>query len=85
MAFGSLLILTASAFGADRPTEDIWSLRTMGIWSEPYENDLRVLTNGDELELGFDDSFGFSAAIGWQPKGFAFGFEYNSMSDAIRR
>ena len=60
---------------ADRPTEDIWSLRTMGIWSEPYENDLRVLTNGDELELGFDDSFGFSAAIGWQPKGFAFGFE----------
>ena len=75
MAFGSLLILTASAFAADRPTEDIWSLRTMGIWSEPYENDLRVLTNGDELELGFDDSFGFSAAIGWQPKGFAFGFE----------
>ena len=75
MAFGSLLILTASAFGADRPTEDIWSLRTMGIWSEPYENDLRILTNGDELELGFDDSFGFSAAIGWQPKGFAFGFE----------
>lgn len=75
MAFGSLLILTASAFGADRPTEDIWSVRTMGIWSEPYENDLRILTNGDELELGFDDSFGFSAAIGWQPKGFAFGFE----------
>lgn len=75
MAFGSLLILTASAFGADRPTEDTWSVRTMGIWSEPYENDLRILTNGDELELGFDDSFGFSAAIGWQPKGFAFGFE----------
>ena len=75
MAFGSLLILSASAFGADRPTEDIWSVRTMGIWSEPYENDLRILTNGDELELGFDDSFGFSAAIGWQPKGFAFGFE----------
>ena len=75
MAFGSLLILTASAFGADRPTEDTWSVRTMGIWSEPYENDLRVLTNGDELELGFDDSFGFSAAIGWQPKGFAYGFE----------
>ena len=75
MAFGSLLILSASAFGADRPTEDIWSVRTMGIWSEPYENDLRILTNGDELELGFDDSFGFSAAIGWQPKGSAFGFE----------
>jgi opacity protein-like surface antigen len=75
MAFGSLLILSASAFGADRPTEDVWSVRTMGIWSDPYENDLRILTNGDELELGFDDSFGFSAAIGWQPKEFAFGFE----------
>ena len=75
MAFGSVLILTASAFGADRPTEDTWSVRTMGIWSEPKENDLSILTNGDELELGFDDSFGFSAAIGWQPKGFAFGFE----------
>ena len=22
----------------------------MGIWSEPYENDLRISTNGDELE-----------------------------------
>ena len=57
MALGSLLILTTSAFGADRPTEDTWSVRTMGIWSEPNENDLRILTNGDELELGFDDSF----------------------------
>ena len=71
MAFGSLLILTASAFGADRPTEDIWSLRTMGIWSEGLRKRLHSSANGDELELGFDDSFGFSAAIGWQPKGFA--------------
>ena len=66
--------LTASAF-ARTDHRRHWSVRTMGIWSEPYENDLRVPTNGDELELGFDDSFGFSAAIGWQPKGFAFGFE----------
>ena len=75
MAIGSLLILTASAFGADRPSEDTWSVRAMGIWSEPKENDLRILTSGDELEMGFDDAFGASLAIGWQPKGFAFGFE----------
>ena len=75
VAFGSLLILTASAFGADRPSEDTWSVRAMGIWSEPKENDLRILTSGDELEMGFDDAFGASLAIGWQPKGFAFGFE----------
>ena len=80
MAFGSLLILSVSAFGADRPTEDIWSVRTMGIWSKPYENDLRILSNGDEQELGFDDRFGFSAAIGWQAKGFAFGFELEYQS-----
>ena len=75
MALGSLLILTASAFEA-RTAPPKTSGRC-GPWAfglNPTKT-ICVLTNGDELELGFDDSFGFSAAIGWQPKGFAFGFE----------
>ena len=80
MAYGSVLILSSAALGADRSSEDSWSLRTMGIWSEPEKNELRILTNGDELDLGFDSEFGYSAAIGWQPKGFAFGFELEYQS-----
>ena len=40
----------------------------MGIWSEPYETDLRILTNGDELELGLTIRLGSVRRLAGNPK-----------------